>query len=224
MLRRSLLKSVPNVLVSRLPSRTTALIPRFFSSESVSKENVPQTTKAPSETQAVVEPQAESLFSVFDPFFRDPFFVNHPRYMPSEWLDFPRVVSRDMPKVWAPKVDVEESGTAITIHCELPGLNKSDIKVKVEDGVLSISGERKLEKTEENKDKKFKRIERSYGSFKREWTLPDNVDATKISAKSRNGVLEIQIPKIEEKKPVAQEVKIEEDKDEKKEEPQKSST
>lgn len=100
---------------------------------------------------------------------------------------------------WAPPADVLETKEALLIKVELPGLTEKDIKVEVENGVLSITGERKMEKKEE--DKNYYRIERSYGKFIRSFTLPANLYGEKILATYNNGLLEIEIPKKESAQP-----------------------
>ena len=107
---------------------------------------------------------------------------------------------------WAPRVDIAETDKEFTIKAEIPDVKKEDVKISVENGVLSIKGERKQEK--EEKDKKFHRVERFYGTFTRSFSLPDNVDENKIEAAFKDGVLNLQIPKTEEEKPKALEVKV----------------
>jgi HSP20 family protein len=107
---------------------------------------------------------------------------------------------------WAPSVDITENTEEFQIKAELPEVKKEDVKVQVEDGVLTISGERKQEK--EEKDKKWHRVERSYGSFMRTFNLPDNVDDAKIRADYKDGVLTLRLPKSATAKPKAVEVKI----------------
>ncbi|MBN2569965.1 MAG: Hsp20/alpha crystallin family protein [Deltaproteobacteria bacterium] len=107
---------------------------------------------------------------------------------------------------WAPRVDIHESEKDFVISAEIPGIGKDDIKVDIADGVLSIRGERKQEK--EEKGKKFHRIERVYGSFRRSFSLPDNVDESKIKASFKDGVLSLSIPKTPEKEPKAIDIKI----------------
>ena len=107
---------------------------------------------------------------------------------------------------WAPRVDIAETDNEFTIKAEIPEVNKEDVKVTVDSGVLTIRGERKQEK--EEKDKKFHRVERYYGSFTRSFTLPDNVDESKIEASFKDGMLNLQIPKTEAAKPKAIEVKV----------------
>jgi HSP20 family protein len=108
---------------------------------------------------------------------------------------------------WAPRVNIAETEKAFEIKAEIPEVNKEDVKVTVHNGVLTIQGERKQEK--EEKGKKFHRVERLYGSFTRSFTLPDNVDETKISALFKDGILNLQIQKTEEAKPKSIEVKVE---------------
>lgn len=107
---------------------------------------------------------------------------------------------------WSPKVDIVETDKEFTIKAELPEVNKEDVKVNVENGVLTLSGERKQEK--EEKDKKFHRIERFYGSFLRSFTLPSNVDADKVKATFKNGMLNLSLPKSAKSKSKATEIKI----------------
>ena len=107
---------------------------------------------------------------------------------------------------WAPLVDITEDAKEYLVKAELPEIKKEEVKVSVEDGDLSISGERKFEK--EEKGKKYHRIERSYGSFMRRFTLPEAVDATKVNAEFKDGVLTVHLPKSEKATPKAVEVKV----------------
>jgi len=100
---------------------------------------------------------------------------------------------------FVPKIDVSETDDAILVHAELPGLKKDDVKIELKDGALEIKGEKKME-TKEGDDKKFTRIERVYGSFYRRISVPREVEPNKVNAKFENGLLEIQIPKPEDKK------------------------
>jgi len=99
---------------------------------------------------------------------------------------------------WAPAVDVAEETDKLLVRVEVPGMDEKDLKVHFEDGLLTISGERQFERKD---DRNYHRIERSYGSFVRTFSLPRSVDANKISANYTNGVLEIEIPKLDEAKP-----------------------
>jgi len=107
---------------------------------------------------------------------------------------------------WSPAVDVSETEKEFLIKAELPEMKKEDVKVTLDEGILTIQGERKLEK--EEKGKRFHRIERSYGSFTRSFTLPDDVDAAKVAAEFKDGMLNIRLPKTEKPKPKATDVKI----------------
>ena len=98
-----------------------------------------------------------------------------------------------------PAVDIHEGDKEITLKAELPGIKKEDVHIDVTDGVITLRGERKLEK--EDKKENYHRIERSYGSFHRSFTLPSTVDVEKIKAKYKDGILEATLPKTEEAKP-----------------------
>ena len=107
---------------------------------------------------------------------------------------------------WAPRVDISETDKEFVINAEIPEVKKEDVKVNVENGVLTLKGERKQEK--EEKDKKFHRIERFHGSFCRSFALPDNIDEDKIDATFKDGMLKLTIPKTESKKPKTIEVEV----------------
>jgi HSP20 family protein len=100
---------------------------------------------------------------------------------------------------WLPAVDIYETDDDIVVTAELPGLEKDQVGVEYKEGVLTLRGERKLER--EVKEESYHRMERSYGAFHRSFTLPGSVDEEKISAKIKNGVLEIHLPKKEAAKP-----------------------
>jgi len=104
---------------------------------------------------------------------------------------------------WTPAVDIKEEPERFVIHADIPGVAPEDIEITMDNGVLSIKGERAYEHKEERKD--YKRMERVRGTFYRRFSLPDTADAEKIAATGKNGVLEIVIPK----HPVAQPRKIE---------------
>ena len=107
---------------------------------------------------------------------------------------------------WAPLVDVSETDTEYTIKAEIPEVKKEDLKITLQDGVLTIQGERKQEKEEKNK--RYHRVERSYGSFLRSFDMPTNVDESKSKAEFKDGVLTLSLPKTEQAKPKAIEVKV----------------
>ena len=107
---------------------------------------------------------------------------------------------------WAPLVDITEDDKAYLIKAELPEVRKEELKVAVEDGVLTFSGERKLEKEENGK--RYHRVERAYGSFARSFTVPDDADASKVRAEFKDGVLLVRLEKTEKAKPKTIEVKV----------------
>ena len=102
-------------------------------------------------------------------------------------------------RTWSPAVDVFETDQNVVLEAELPGLDPKDVEVRVEDGTLYLKGERKFEN--EVKEDNYHRIERSYGSFVRSFTLPSSVDADKAVADYKSGVLTLTLPKREESKP-----------------------
>jgi HSP20 family protein len=104
-----------------------------------------------------------------------------------------------MTTTWSPSVDIKEEDDKYVFVADIPGVDPKKIEVTAENGNLTIKGEREEEKKEEKKN--YKRVERSWGSFYRRFSLPDNVDTNKIEAKSRNGVLELSIPKTDKVKP-----------------------
>ena len=110
---------------------------------------------------------------------------------------FPAVSSEE--NGWMPRVDITDDKDSIHIHAEVPGMKKEDVKVTFENGLLSISGERKREEKKEGTD--YYRIERRYGSFARSFRLPEEVQPDKIQASYKDGILQITLPKAEEKKP-----------------------
>jgi HSP20 family protein len=107
---------------------------------------------------------------------------------------------------WAPSVDISEDDKEWLVKADLPEVKKEDVKVSVEDGVLTVTGERKFEK--EEKGKKYHRVERSYGNFFRSFTLPEGADGAKVSAEFKDGVLKVHLPKSEKAKAKAIEVKV----------------
>jgi HSP20 family protein len=94
---------------------------------------------------------------------------------------------------WAPSVDISETDTAYLIKGEIPGVKKEDVKVTIEDGMLTIQGERKQEK--EEKGKKFHRVECSYGSFMRSFQMPDDADENKVTAEFKDGMINVTLAK-----------------------------
>ncbi len=108
---------------------------------------------------------------------------------------------------FTPRVDVTDDEKTITFHAELPGIPKENVKITVSDGrTLTIRGEKKREDKQEGKN--YMRVERSYGSFARSFSLPENLNTDQISASFENGVLSVAIPKIEPTKPKETEITI----------------
>jgi HSP20 family protein len=100
---------------------------------------------------------------------------------------------------WVPAMDLVETDEQFVLRADLPGLSEDDVSIELEDRVLTISGERRAE--DEERKEGYYRVERAYGSFARSLTLPDGVDADAVEASFDNGVLEVRIPKPEERKP-----------------------
>lgn len=107
---------------------------------------------------------------------------------------------------WAPAADVSETEGEYLIKADLPEVRKEDVSVTVQDGVLTLSGERRQEKREENE--KLHRVERAYGSFARRFALPENADEQAIRAESRDGVILIRIPKHKVVQPQPRQIEI----------------
>ena len=130
------------------------------------------------------------------------------RYAPVAPYDFDRVFDRliqnwagpaSMPELdWNPSIDVSESDEVIVVKAEVPGVSPEDIDISLDDNNLIISGEKKQES--EEKERNYYRVERSYGSFRRSIALPSAADVDSIKASSKDGILSIVIPKSDERK------------------------
>src|SRR6059036_1115128 len=107
---------------------------------------------------------------------------------------------------WSPEVDISEDDHGYLLKADLPEMKKDDVRVTVEDGILSVFGERKSVK--EDQKRKFHRVERSFGNFRRSFTLPEDADSTKVTAEFRDGVLKIQLPTTTKARSKALEVKV----------------
>src|SRR6476646_3302198 len=107
---------------------------------------------------------------------------------------------------WSPEVDNSEDDQGYLLKADLPEMKKDDVRVTVEEGILSVSGERKSEK--EDQKKKFHRIELSFGTFRRSFTLPEDADSTKVTADLRDGVLRVHLPTARVAKSKATQVKV----------------
>jgi HSP20 family protein len=112
---------------------------------------------------------------------------------------FNRAANENGIRPWAPAVDVVESENHLTFTVDLPGMKQEDIEVHLENGTLTIKGQRKFE--QEENEKGYHRIERSYGSFSRAFSLPDTVDTEKVNASYKDGVLSVKVAKREAAKP-----------------------
>lgn len=127
---------------------------------------------------------------------RDPFHGLVGRVFDNFWNDSDFVADSDAgQRTWVPAIDIFETDQGFVATADLPGLKKDEIDVSIEDNVLTVSGERKFEDDKDNGT--FRRVERSYGSFRRSFTLPRGVEAGKVEAKFEDGVLTLRIPKSE---------------------------
>jgi HSP20 family protein len=141
----------------------------------------------------------EEMERWFEDVFKRPFSLMRPSWFPR--LRFPEI------EEITPTVDVFEEGDDVVVKAELPGMGKENIDVKVTDDTITISGEKKKEEKVEKKN--YYRMERSYGSFTRSLRLPAEVQSEKSTAKFKEGVLEVRIPKTEEAKKKEKKVMIE---------------
>lgn len=114
---------------------------------------------------------------------------------------------------WAPAIDIYETEGSLVVEAEVPGVDPKDISVTLDDDVLSVSGERKLEK--EVKEENYHRVERAYGSFQRSIRLPSDLNADKVNASFDNGVLKVTVEKVPPKKPKSIAVEVQSKKDKK---------
>jgi HSP20 family protein len=118
----------------------------------------------------------------------------------------PRLAHEGESVGWTPRVDIFEDGEGVDLRFELAGVEPKDVDIRFENGVLTLRGERKLEK--EDKRDNYHRVELSYGTFTRSFSLPATIDAEKIRAESKNGVLTVSLPKKPEAKPKSIQVKV----------------
>lgn len=107
---------------------------------------------------------------------------------------------------WKPLADITETDKEYLIKAELPEVKKEDVKITLEEGVITISGERRKE--QEFKNANEIRVESSYGSFSRSFALPDNIDAKSITAESKDGVLKVHVPKTTVAKPEVRKIEV----------------
>ena len=111
----------------------------------------------------------------------------------SAFQDFSTDTTENMPSKWHPKVDIKEIDIAYVVTADVPGVEPKDIKVSINNNILTISGEKIIENR--GTEKNYQRMERYSGSFYRQFSLPVNIDGENIKAKSKNGVLELLLPK-----------------------------
>jgi HSP20 family protein len=132
--------------------------------------------------------------------------------MEEMFRDFAPTFGRSLRRVggevesWRPVADISETDKEYLIKAELPEVKKEDVQITLQDGIITISGERKHEK--EHKDASEIRVESFYGSFSRSFSLPDNIDADNIKAESKDGVLRVRIPKLEAPKAKAKAIQV----------------
>jgi len=130
------------------------------------------------------------------------------RMLPSAFANWPRLALEGTSgKVeWAPSADISETEKEYVIRAELPAVKKEDVQVTLDDGMITIKGERKQQK--EDKNEKFHRVESVYGSFERHFSLPENVNADTIRCESKDGILTVHIPKSETPKVKAKQISV----------------
>ncbi|MEW6131221.1 MAG: Hsp20/alpha crystallin family protein [Acidobacteriota bacterium] len=138
----------------------------------------------------------------------DPFRIFQNRMSRFFDEDFPFAIPEETLslKTWMPSCDIYETENEIVVKAELPGAKKEDVKVNIENNILTLSGERKFE--EETRKENYVRVERKYGEFLRSFTLPMTVDANKVVADFKDGLLTITLPKKEEAKPKPIEITV----------------
>lgn len=130
------------------------------------------------------------------------------RVAPSAFGRWPRLHGeKGAPLEWAPAADISETDKEYLVKAELPGVKREEVKITLDEGVITITGERKQEK--EEKDEKVHRVERFYGTFTRSFGLPENVDAKAIRAETKDGVLYVHIPKAKAEKAKPVQIKVE---------------
>ena len=122
------------------------------------------------------------------------------------FFDTPNTGNGGNVRRWVPSMDLAETDTHFILRADLPGVTEEDVSIELEDNVLTVAGERKAEHEEKKED--FYRVERSFGQFRRSLTLPEVIDPEGIAATFDKGVLEVRIPKPEERKPHRVAIKV----------------
>lgn len=146
-----------------------------------------------------MKPARWEPFKGMDEFFRST--------APSLFARWPRLLGKEGAAYeWSPAADISETDKEYLVKAELPGVKREDVKVSLDEGVLTLEGERKQEK--EEKGRKMHRVERFYGAFCRSFSLPADADAGGIRAESKDGLLNVHIPKSKVQKPKAVEIRV----------------
>ncbi|SRR5581483_8063861 len=128
------------------------------------------------------------------------------RLMPSGFARFPQLSGNGGKAEWSPSADISETEQEYVIRASLPAVKKEDVKVTVDAGMITISGERKQET--QSKSEKYHRVESFYGSFERSFSLPENVNSEAIRCESKDGVLTVHIPKVEPQKSKPKQINV----------------
>jgi HSP20 family protein len=140
----------------------------------------------------------------WDPFADMDTFFN--RLMPSGFARWPHLSGDNGKLEWAPSADISETDQEYVIRASLPAVKKEDVKVTVDNGIITIKGERKQQK--EDKSEKFHRVESFYGTFERSFSLPENINSDAIRCESKDGILTVHIPKIEPQKATPKQISV----------------
>jgi HSP20 family protein len=143
----------------------------------------------------------------WDPFSQMDTLFN--RLVPASFARWPRANATNGERAleWAPSADISETEQEYVIRAELPAVRKEDVKVTLDNGIISINGERKQQK--DDKTEKYHRVESFYGTFQRSFSLPDNVNADAIRCDSKDGILTVHIPKKEAQKVMPKQINVE---------------
>jgi HSP20 family protein len=140
----------------------------------------------------------------WDPFLESEAFFN--RLMPNRLFNWHSLGNGQQLTDWTPSANISETESEYVIRAELPAIKKEDVQVTVENGVITIKGERKQQKEEKNE--KYHRVESFYGNFERRFSLPDDVNTASIKCDSKEGILTVHIPKVEIKKSRPQQIAV----------------
>lgn len=139
-------------------------------------------TKKNREQESMVDSLHRDISRVFDDFFS---------ISPTSMFEFD----------WSPTVDVVEDDTGFHVKAEVPGIDEKDLQVTLENNILTIAGEKKVERSEKDRDSRYVLSERKFGAFRRSISLPEGIRADKINAAFKNGVLRVEIPREETARP-----------------------